>query len=82
MKKITYHNHHTFMEQILRSKHPKYVVQEGTAEKNSTHLIHKITLNHVNKNTLATSDAFDFQTRSSKIIAGFHVIKKSEFNQL
>lgn len=67
MKRSTYHNHHTFMEQLFRSKHPKYVVQEGTTEKNSTHLIHKTTLNHVNGSILSTSEAFDFQTRSSKL---------------
>lgn len=40
-KSSTYHNHHTFMEQLFRNEHPKDVVQKGTTKKNCTHLIHK-----------------------------------------
>lgn len=36
---ITYHNHHTFVEQLFGNKNPKYVIQEGTTEEYCTHLI-------------------------------------------
>lgn len=35
----TNHNHDTFLEELLWDKHPKDVVDESTAEKNSTNLI-------------------------------------------
>lgn len=28
----TYHNHHTFIEQLLRNKDPKDIIEEGTTE--------------------------------------------------
>lgn len=35
----TYHNHHTLMKPPLGDEHPEDVIQEGTTEKNWTHLI-------------------------------------------
>lgn len=34
----TYHNHHTFIEQLLRNKDPKDIIEEGTTEEHCSNL--------------------------------------------
>lgn len=34
----TYHNHHTFFEQLLRNKDPKDIIEEGTTEEHGSNL--------------------------------------------
>jgi hypothetical protein len=51
ISRITYHNHDTFMEHLLRNKHPKDVIQERTTEKNCTHLIYKTYVIHFRRKT-------------------------------
>lgn len=34
----TYHNHHTFIEQLLRNKDPKDIIEEGTTEQHCSNL--------------------------------------------
>lgn len=37
----TNHNHHAFLEKLLRDEHPKQIINEGTTEKNLANLIRK-----------------------------------------
>ena len=38
MQLPTYHNHHTFIEHLLRNKYPKDIIEEGTTEEHCSNL--------------------------------------------